>query len=133
MKKSVEILRTSYSNSAYAKVNPTKAKILNIYDMKGVSYLLYRVSTLADTINFDQEHLQYAIKSYWNRHTEMLQLDGEKMNRLNTPKVSGLWEESVAYNYVLRAYNRFAIEKSVPLLDLKQLFPNVWQVYHPAG
>jgi hypothetical protein len=133
MKKSVGILRTSYSNSAYAKVNPTKAKILNIYDMKGVSYLLYRVSTLADTINFDQEHLQYAIESYWNRHTEMLHLDGEKMNRLNTPKVSGLWEESVAYNYVLRAYNRFAIEKSVPLLDLKQLFPNVWQVYHPAG
>lgn len=133
MKKSVNILRDSYTNSSYSKVNPTKAKILNIYDMKGVSYLLYRVSVLADTVNFSQEHLQYAIESYWNRHTEMLQLDGEKMNRLNTPKVSGLWEESVAYNYVLRAYNRFAIEKSVPLLDLKQLFPNVWQVYHPAG
>lgn len=133
MKKSVEILRTSYNNSSYAKVNPTKAKILNIYDIKGVSYLLYRVSTHADTVNFDQEHLEYSIKSYWNRHTEMLQLDGEKMNRLNTPKVSGLWEESVAYNYVLRAYNRFANERSVSVLDLEQLFPNIWQVYHPAG
>ena len=132
MKKAVTMLRDCYENSSYSSVNKSKAKIINVYDLKGVAYLLYRVSECADKVTFSEEHLRKSICSYWNRHSEMLQLDGETMTRLSIPKVSGLWEESVAYNYVLRAYNRFATEENVSVLDLKILFPNVWQVYHPA-
>ena len=53
------------------------------------------------------------------------------MTHLSKPRISGLWEESVAYNYVLRAYNRFATERGVDKLDLKTFFPNVWQAYNP--
>jgi hypothetical protein len=132
MKKSVNILRECYNNSAYSSVATSKGKLINTYDMKGVAYLLYRVSECSDKVSFSLDHLMFSIKSYWNRHDEMLKIDGEKMNRLNTPKVSGLWEESVAYNYVLRAYNRFAKEQGVDTLPLKLLFPNVDQAYNPV-
>jgi len=133
IKKSCSLLQECYTNSKYASVDAKRAKIVNVYDLKAVSYLFYRADQLAlsNNIAFDREHLEFSIKTYWNRHDRMVEIDGEKMTRLSTPKISGLWEESVAYNYVLRAYNRFAVEQGVTKLDLKTFFPNVWQAYNP--
>lgn len=132
MKRAVNVLRECYANSAYSSVAKSKGKIINCYDMKGVAFLLYRVNECHQSVAFSLDHLKFSVMSYWDRHTEMLKIDGEKMNRLNTPKISGLWEESVAYNYVLRAYNRFAVERGVEPLPLKLLFPNVDQAYNPV-
>lgn len=129
------LLRECYDNSSYASVDPKKAKQINVYDLKGVAYLLNRVDELAieTEIEWSRDHLEYAIKAYWNRHSEMLRIDGENLKALNTPRIAGLWEESVAHNYVVRAYNRFADERGVEKLDVKKMFPNVWQAQHPEG
>ena len=133
LKKSCSLLQECYTNSKYAVIDLKRAKIVNAYDLKGVAYIFYRADQLAvsDNIIFDREHLEFSIKTYWNRHDKMIQIDGETMTHLSKPRISGLWEESVAYNYVLRAYNRFAAERGVGKLDLKTFFPNVWQAYNP--
>tara|TARA_A100001201_G_scaffold95042_1_gene82336 strand:+ start:112 stop:1251 length:1140 start_codon:yes stop_codon:yes gene_type:complete len=135
LNRACNLLRECYDNSSYASVDPKKAKQINVYDLKGVAFLLNRVDELAveNEIEWSRDHLEYAIKAYWNRHSEMLKLDGEKLKALNTPRIAGLWEESVAHNYVVRAYNRFAVERGVEKLDVKRMFPNVWQALHPEG
>jgi len=136
LNRACNLLRECYENSSYSSVDPkNNTKQINVYDLKAVAFLLNRVDEIAieGEIEWSREHLEYSIKSYWNRHSEMIKLDGEKLKSLNTPRIAGLYEESVAYNYVVRAYNRFANERGVQKLDLKRLFPNVWQSYHPEG
>jgi len=135
LNRACNLLRECYDNSSYASVDPKKAKQINVYDLKGVAWLLDRVDQIAvqGDIAWSRDHLEYAIKSYWNRHSEMLKIDGEKLKALNTPRITGLWEESVAYNYALRAYNRFADERGIEKLDLKEMFPNVWQALNPSS
>ena len=136
LNRACNLLRECYENSSYSSVDPkNNTKQINVYDLKAVAFLLNRVDEIAieGEIEWSREHLEYSIKSYWNRHSEMVKIDGEKLKALNTPRIAGLYEESVAYNYVVRAYNRFASERGVQKLDLKRLFPNVWQSYHPEG
>ena len=135
LSRACNLLRECYDNSDYANVDPRKSKQINVYDLKGVAYLLNRIDEIAtqEDISWSKDHLEYSIKTYWNRHSEMLKIDGEKLKALGTPRITGLYEESVAYNYVLRAYNRFANERGIVKLDAKKLFPNAWQATHPDG
>jgi hypothetical protein len=134
LSRSCNLLRECYENSSYSSIDPkNNTKQINVYDLKAIAFLLNRVDELAveSEIQWSRDHLEYSIKSYWNRHSEMITLDGEKLKALNTPRIAGLYEESVAYNYAIRAYNRFANERGVEKLDVKRMFPNVWQAYHP--
>lgn len=130
--RSCKLLRECYDNSSYSSIDPKKAKQINVYDLKGLAFLLERVNelTVESKIEWSLDHLKYSIKSYWNNHSEMIKIDSTQLKTLNQPRISGLWEESVAYNYVKRAYNRFAVERGVEKINLKEMFPNVWQAMH---